>query len=357
MLSGDQRYCRFVNLIIISLLWAGSDNVSAKNATGASAMQPIIHSVAGNSDPDKIADYMLELLPGQEFSGWYYFWLVSGDSISASLSEETEQPWLTISPTTFSSAGCEDIQPVEFRFQAPMEPGVYSVNVIDNNQNWNDVVVTLYVTPNPVTVDSRVLELPVNETRVQLDTIGWYGFTNLSCLDLYIPGDTARAKYSLYPPVNWLKIAPSQMTIQINQTAIVQKEFTITETGSFDTYEVLEGQWFSSPRFIHWQVNVVSSVNGRSGLKAPAVTFLYQNYPNPFNPLTTINYQLASLTNADLSIYNTLGQKIIALFSGQQAAGMHQVQWDASGFPSGIYYYRLETTSGFTQTKKLMLLK
>jgi hypothetical protein len=357
MLCMKRRFFYFINLFVLLLPWTGSGSIFAKDVRGAAGTLPLVPVIKSDGSPDKITSYTLELLPGQVFSGWYYFWLVSGDSISASLSEEIDQPWLTISPTTFSSGSCEDIKPVEFTFQAPLEPGVYSVTIIDNNQNWDDVLVTIYVTSNPTIVDSRILEVPVNETHVQLDTIGWYGFTNFSCVDLYIPGDTSRAKYTLYPTVDWLKITPSQMTFRINQTAIVQKKFLITEPGSFEVYEVLEGQWFSSPRFIHWQVNVVSSIEEKYGLNPPGVFSLEQNYPNPFNPATTISYQLASLTDTDLSIYNTLGQKIITLFSGQQPAGMYHVRWDASGLPSGIYYYRLETGSGFAQTRKLILLR
>jgi len=84
---------------------------------------------------------------------------------------------------------------------------------------------------------------------------------------------------------------------------------------------------------------------------------LEQNYPNPFNPRTVISWQLAVSSDVDLSIYNVLGQKIINLISQKQPAGFHSVEWDASGFASGVYLYKLSTDKGFTQTKKLVLLK
>ncbi len=70
---------------------------------------------------------------------------------------------------------------------------------------------------------------------------------------------------------------------------------------------------------------------------------LAQNYPNPFNPKTVIRYQLPVAGNVELSIYNILGNKVAVLVSGKQKAGRHEVRWDASGFSSGIYFYRLET--------------
>ena len=58
-----------------------------------------------------------------------------------------------------------------------------------------------------------------------------------------------------------------------------------------------------------------------------------------------------------LTIYNLLGQKVATLVSEKQKAGHHHVEWDASGFASGVYYYRLSTDAGFVQAKKLVLLK
>jgi len=89
----------------------------------------------------------------------------------------------------------------------------------------------------------------------------------------------------------------------------------------------------------------------------PNKLLLHQNYPNPFNPKTNINYEVPVISEVDLSIYNILGQKVATLVSKKQPAGTYKVEWDALGFTSGIYFYKLETENGFTQTKKLVLLK
>jgi parallel beta-helix repeat protein len=88
----------------------------------------------------------------------------------------------------------------------------------------------------------------------------------------------------------------------------------------------------------------------------PTKFSLSQNYPNPFNPKTIINYQLPMASDVELSIYNLLGQKVATLFNGRQMAGSHQVQWDASGFASGIYYYRIQAGE-FQDVKKMVLIK
>jgi hypothetical protein len=88
----------------------------------------------------------------------------------------------------------------------------------------------------------------------------------------------------------------------------------------------------------------------------PAEFRLEQNYPNPFNPNTIINYELPITNDVELSIYNLLGQKVAKLINGQKDAGYHQVEWDATGFASGIYYYRIQS-GDFVDVKKMIVIK
>jgi len=83
---------------------------------------------------------------------------------------------------------------------------------------------------------------------------------------------------------------------------------------------------------------------------------LHQNFPNPFNPSTAISWQLAVGSQVDLSVYNILGQKVATLVNNHQPAGHHRVEWDATGFASGVYYYRIEAEN-FVQTCKMIYLK
>jgi hypothetical protein len=90
---------------------------------------------------------------------------------------------------------------------------------------------------------------------------------------------------------------------------------------------------------------------------------LGQNYPNPFNPITTIKYSVPEAGNVKLSIYNLLGEELTVLVKGYKEAGLYELNFNASGLPSGTYIYRLEATpsggqaGSFVETRKMILLK
>ncbi|MCF6270567.1 MAG: T9SS type A sorting domain-containing protein [Melioribacteraceae bacterium] len=89
---------------------------------------------------------------------------------------------------------------------------------------------------------------------------------------------------------------------------------------------------------------------------------LEQNHPNPFNPTTMLNYTIKSDSKVVIEIYNSLGQKVVELFSGTQSTGTHSVSWNATGYSSGTYFARFNATSlsnheTFSEIKKLLLLK
>jgi hypothetical protein len=100
----------------------------------------------------------------------------------------------------------------------------------------------------------------------------------------------------------------------------------------------------------------VKSLSIRKKENLPYKFKLFQNYPNPFNPKTIINYELRITGDVDLSVYNLLGQKVAILVSEKQAAGRYQVEWDASGFASGVYYYKLQTGE-FVEVKEMILIR
>jgi hypothetical protein len=88
---------------------------------------------------------------------------------------------------------------------------------------------------------------------------------------------------------------------------------------------------------------------------------LSQNYPNPFNPQTTIKYEIKQQCNVKIDILNLLGQKIKTLLDTKQDAGSYVIPFDATGFSTGLYFYKISAFNGnsilFTETKKMSYIK
>jgi hypothetical protein len=83
---------------------------------------------------------------------------------------------------------------------------------------------------------------------------------------------------------------------------------------------------------------------------------LKQNFPNPFNPFTVIPISINKPSDVKLIIYDNLGKEIAVLIDKHLEAGEYNIKWDASGFNSGIYFYRLQS-GNFIETKKMLLIK
>lgn len=83
---------------------------------------------------------------------------------------------------------------------------------------------------------------------------------------------------------------------------------------------------------------------------------LFQNYPNPFNPATTISFYLPEPVEVSLSVFNVVGQPVTTLTKGVLNAGEHHFEWNATGYPSGMYIYQLEVGTKVL-TRKMTLVK
>jgi len=105
---------------------------------------------------------------------------------------------------------------------------------------------------------------------------------------------------------------------------------------------------------------VTTTVNREVAL--PATFSLSGATPNPFNPSTTIAYEVPEQTHITLTVYNLLGQEVVRLVDQVQAAGRYEAVWNGTnitgaGVSSGIYLYRITSGSGYSETKRMTLLK
>ena len=111
-----------------------------------------------------------------------------------------------------------------------------------------------------------------------------------------------------------------------------------------------------------YESDLVSSVTISNEI--PSEFGLSQNYPNPFNPSTIIRFSISEESFVTLKVVNTLGEEITTLINENIIAGNYEVDFDATGLPSGIYFYKLQAGSpsagsgqSFVETKKMVLMK
>jgi hypothetical protein len=125
---------------------------------------------------------------------------------------------------------------------------------------------------------------------------------------------------------------------------------------SFTDKEVLSGTYTYRLKQIDFDGSFSYSEEVNVDVTSPIEYALEQNYPNPFNPSTTIKYSIPEDGLVKLSVFNLLGEEVTTLVNTVQKAGKYEVQFVASRFASGVYYYRMESRD-YTSIKKMLLIK
>ncbi len=110
-----------------------------------------------------------------------------------------------------------------------------------------------------------------------------------------------------------------------------------------------------SPKIVEVRQEKYTSVDELYSGK-PVSFKLFQNYPNPFNPTTMIEFQLPSPSFVIIKVFDISGKEVATLVEKQYSAGSYYTEWNASGVPSGVYYYRIQTKK-YSETRKMVLMR
>jgi hypothetical protein len=223
-----------------------------------------------------------------------------------------------------------------------LEMGEYSMDVVINSNDPGNSEITV---PVRMTVTNEVpVEFVSFTADNELDevTLRWQTATETNNSGFEIE----RASSETSPTQDW------------NNIGFVEGKGTTTERTnySFNDKMIEPGTYFYRLKQIDFDGTVSYSSEIEVEVAGPNEFALYQNYPNPFNPTTTIKFALPEKTNLDLSVYNSLGEKVAEVFNGELGEGYHEIEFNATILSSGIYFYRLESEN-FVSVKKMILIK
>ena len=188
-------------------------------------------------------------------------------------------------------------------------------------------------------------------------TVWKRGFENLLLCHVFEPQRyVAGVKYdSVIAAINY------STGIQVD-SVVLDRSLTSFEMFDAGDPPVLNIVGVHADTLLAYEMDTPTDVAGDGdNVSLPSTFTLYQNYPNPFNPSTTIEIDLPHRGHATLFVYNILGRRVATLVDRELPAGHHTITWDGRTDDgniraSGIYLYRL-TTDGFTQTRKMVLVK
>jgi hypothetical protein len=228
-----------------------------------------------------------------------------------------------------------------------------------NNSNWanyekftytyngNNVIETLYQTwgaSNWVNDWKRTYEYDTNNNIVQELELDWVNSdweNDWKYTYAYDGNNRIGWLWQNWDGSDWVNYLKSSNTFDANDNVI----------------ETIQQEWDGSDWINDEKDTYLYIPTGIEHFEGEVNTFsLLQNYPNPFNPNTKISWQAPVGIHQTLKIYDVLGNKVATLIDEYKPAGTFEVEFDASGLPSGIYFYQLKTEN-ITETKKMILMK
>lgn len=227
-------------------------------------------------------------------------------------------------PATITGGDCEDLAIID-NSNAWIVGSGYIIKTSDKGATWN------YIDHKMQNIDSSFSKILLKDSKT-----------------LYVTSLTTSKGSMLFKTTD----AGSSWTID---TSLVSK-YSVYSAGINSKGNL----FFGLPAGI-----IISDVkpNGVEGNNNVISNFqLKQNYPNPFNPSTNISFELKNRSHVTLKVYDLMGREVAVLINDERPAGSYTVSFDAknasgkASLASGVYYYRLQT-DGFTETKKMILMR
>ncbi|MBX2990996.1 MAG: T9SS type A sorting domain-containing protein [Bacteroidetes bacterium] len=182
------------------------------------------------------------------------------------------------------------------------------------------------------------------------------------------------------PEFRW-RISPAALRYRLQVSPDSTFQNNVLDVSSIDSLSFKMINALPSADYYYWHVKAANTVDSSAWSPTwrfrPIITVieqpdeqypntftLSQNYPNPFNPESKISFQIPIASDVTLKVYDLLGREVATLVNERMNPGTYSATWNAAGFASGVYFYRLQAGSasagsaqGFVETRKLLLLR
>ena len=194
-----------------------------------------------------------------------------------------------------------------------------------------------------------------NSFGIITNNLTWWSFTAFGCINKRNDSTSLKVIKNLYynsPPneMFWKNYYLGNAAVNSNVTA----SSPIIKNNYFKLILVCEKLLNGKTAlYATYLTDLASQINNEN----ESISFgLYQNYPNPFNPSTVVRFSLSVVSNVVLKVYDVSGREVETLVNEQLQPGTYSTQWNASAYSSGVYFYKL-STEGFTETKRMLMIK
>jgi photosystem II stability/assembly factor-like uncharacterized protein len=214
---------------------------------------------------------------------------------------------------------------------------IYSMNFVDINTGW----ATGYREVILKTTDGGVNWVQQRDAN---NSVGLYSVSFVNASTGWTVGDNGKALGTTDGGANW-------SLVQLSGSRMEEVEFVNQTTG-----------WIVGASGKIYNTSNLGGLTGVTPISETASEFsLAQNYPNPFNPETRINFSLPNPSeggaiNTKMILYDITGREVAVLLNESLSPGSYEVIFDASGYSSGMYFYKL-TAGSFSETKKMLMVK
>jgi len=223
---------------------------------------------------------------------------------------------------------------------------------------FSDNVVTLKYSPQGDQMWSHIYNGPANDWdrpySIKVSTSGnvYVAGETVVILDSFIPLDYLTMKLNTNGQLEWIQTYDglSNFADQIAAMTINEAEEVFVTGISDQEQNIFKG---------NSDIVTIKYTQTSTGITSNVITTGYslsQNFPNPFNPVTKITFNIPRPGFVNLKVFDISGKEIALLINEVKSGGQHSVDFDATAFSSGTYFYRIET-GDFTMTKRMMVIK